>query len=261
MPHIVFFLARILSLLCLVVLGVVGVFDAQTERFTSGRVPLQTAGGLNVSVVADPGKVVAVAHNAGDDLRTATRAVAYGADVIEIDVRSSGGELVASHDAPVLEDVAFRGPSLSAAWKVAQLRETVLLHLKERSAPYLDRVRAFVASRPRRHVIVQTEDVQTLRTVRRTMPSARRLLLLFNHREVEALRADRTLLDTIDGVSVRDSLLSAELQAWLEHRGLLTFAWTVNDPQRVNELVARGLDGVITDRLDVMRRLGERQNA
>ena len=59
-------------------------------------------------------------------------------------------------------------------------------------------------------------------------------------------------------MSVRESLLSAQAQAWLQGRRLLTFAWTVNDERRMNELVARGVDGLITDRFDIMRLLGDR---
>jgi glycerophosphoryl diester phosphodiesterase len=58
-------------------------------------------------------------------------------------------------------------------------------------------------------------------------------------------------------VSVRESLLSASAQAWFERRGLLTFAWVVNDESRMNQLVARGIDGLIADRLDIMQLLGD----
>lgn len=212
-------------------------------------------------MAGDYRKVTGVAHNAGDDLRQATKAVAYGVDAIEIDVRDADGELFASHDAPVplLEDLVFHGPSLTDAWNVAQLRDTVLLHLKEGSPRYLAEVRDFLSSRPLSRVIVQTHKVQTLRVLRRTIPSAQRLLLIFNGRELADLRRDSDALAVIDGVSVRENLLSATSQSWLERRGLLTFAWTVNDERRMNELVARGVDGLITERLDMMRLLGEGQ--
>jgi glycerophosphoryl diester phosphodiesterase len=35
--------------------------------------------------------------------------------------------------------------------------------------------------------------------------------------------------------------------------GLRVWSYTVNDPARARELVAAGLDGVITDRCDVVR--------
>lgn len=263
MPRVVFVISRIVSLLCLAVLGLVAVFDAQTERFTAGRVPAQFAERLDPGLAGDYDDVVGVAHNAGDDLGAATKAVAYGADAIEIDVRSSGSELFASHDAavPLLEDLVFRGPSFRSAWAVAQLRDTVLLHLKDRSARYVERVGAAVSARPVRRTIVQTDDVRTLAAVQRRLPAAERLLLLLDASDVRALRSSPRAFAVIDGVSVRDSLLTAPLMAWLKRRKLATFAWTINEEQRMNELVRRGVDGLITDRLDIMRLLGEGRRA
>jgi glycerophosphoryl diester phosphodiesterase len=258
-PLLVFLISRVIAVLCIIVLGVVVAFDSQAARFTAGRVPAQFAQRLDVDLAGDYQKVLGVAHNAGDDLGQATNAVAHGADAIEIDVRDAGGELVASHDAPVpfLEDLVFRGPSLADAWDVAQLQDTVLLHLKEHSPRYLTNLRGFLASRPLRRVIVQTQDAQTLRMVRRTIPSAQRMLLIFNARDLADLRRDSQALAMIDGVSIRENLLSAASQSWLERRRLVIFAWTVNDERRMNELVARGIDGLITDRLDMMQLLGE----
>jgi glycerophosphoryl diester phosphodiesterase len=258
-PGLVFALARVVTVLCLMTLGVVAAFDTQAARFTAGRVPSEFVGRLEGRLAGDYKRVTGVAHNAGDDLNAATRAVAYGADAIEIDVRSAGGELFASHDAPVplLEDLVFRGPSLREAWTVARLNDTVLLHLKQGSTAYLDQLRAFLASRALRRTIVQTNDRGTLLGLRRTMPAVQRLLLISNARELAALRGDAQLRAAIDGVSVRDNVLSASSQRWLEQSGLLTFVWVVNDERRMNELVAAGIDGLITDRLDIMQLLGE----
>jgi glycerophosphoryl diester phosphodiesterase len=258
-PLVVFVISRVVSVLCVVALVAIVVFDASVARYTAGRVPAEFAQRLDVDLTDRYTDVTGVAHNAGDDLGAATKAVAYGVDAIEIDVRSTGGELFASHDAPVpfLEDLVFRGPSLRDAWQVAQLRDTVLLHLKESSPRFLARVRDFLASRPLRRVIVQTDNRDALRTVRRMIPRVQRLLLVLKAQDLERLRGDTELLGIISGVSVEESLLSAPAQAWLQRRGLLTFAWPVNDERRMNELVARGIDGLITDRLDVMRLLGE----
>jgi glycerophosphoryl diester phosphodiesterase len=258
-PGLVFVLARVVSVLCLLTLAVVAAFDTQAARFTSGTIPAQFADRLDGRLKGDYEDVTGVAHNAGDDLRAATRAVAYGADAIEIDVRSVNGELFASHDAPVplLEDLVFHGPSLRDAWVVARLDTTVLLHLKQGSRRYLDELQSFLHARALQRTIVQTKNPGTLRTLRQTMPSVQRLLLIFTAKELAALRADEQLLTVIDGVSVRESLLSASVQAWFERRGLLTFAWVVNDESRMNQLVARGIDGLITDRLDIMQLLGK----
>jgi glycerophosphoryl diester phosphodiesterase len=258
-PLAVFVVSRVISVLCVVALGALVVFDASVARYTAGRVPSQFAQRLDVDLADRYTDVTGVAHNAGDDLGAATKAVAYGVDAIEVDVRSAGGELFASHDAPIpfLEDLVFRGPSLRDAWQVAQLRDTVLLHLKESSPRFLAQVRDFLASRPLRRVIIQTDNRGALRELRRTIPRAQRLLLVLKAQDLARLRGDRDLLGMIDGVSVNESLLSAPAQAWLQRRGLLTFAWPVNDERRMNQLVAHGIDGLITDRFDVMRLLGE----
>jgi hypothetical protein len=203
MPRAVAVVSRLVCALCVLVLCGFAVFDARAERITAGRTPREFARRLDPGLGLGHGyaSAIGVAHNAGDDLGTATEAAAYGADAIEIDVRSDGSELFASHDAPLpgLEDVVFRGPSLQQAWDIAQLRGTVLLHLKGR---------------------------------------------------------DRPLRAAIDGVSVHNRLATLPLLAWLEHRRLTTFVWTVNDEARMNELLAHGVHGLISDRLDIVRLLG-----
>src|SRR4051812_32753427 len=155
MPGLVFVLARAASVLCLFALAVAAPFDTQAARFTSGTIPAQFADRLDGRLKGDYEDVTGVAHNAGDDLSAATRAIAYGADAIEIDLRSAGAELFASHDAPVplLEELAFHGPTLRDAWEVARLDDTVLLHLKQRSGRYLAEVRSFLAARALRRTI------------------------------------------------------------------------------------------------------------
>ena len=150
-PWVVFVLARVVSVLCVITLAVVAAFDTQAARFTEGQQPAEFAARLDGRLNGDYEDVTGVAHNAGDDLHAATRAVAYGADAIEIDVRAVEGKLYASHDAPVplLEDLVFHGPSLQDAWTVAQLDEGVLLHLKQASGRYLDELQSFCASAAR----------------------------------------------------------------------------------------------------------------
>jgi glycerophosphoryl diester phosphodiesterase len=205
MPRAVAVVSRLVCALCVLVLCGFAVFDARAERITAGRTPREFARRLDPGLGLGHGyaSAIGVAHNAGDDLGTATEAAAYGANAIETDVRSDGSELFASHDAPLpdLEDVVFRGPSLQQAWEIAQLRGTVLVQLAE-------------------------------------------------------LRTDPPLRAAIDGVSVRNRLATLPLLAWLEQQRLTTFVWTVNDETRMNELLANGVDGVISDRLDILRLLG-----
>jgi glycerophosphoryl diester phosphodiesterase len=218
MMRVAFVAARTVSVLCVLLLVVLIVFDAHAERFTAGLTPLQFSAKLQVDLRDDYRDVLGVAHNAGDDLPATFEAAALGVDAIEIDVTSVGGELHASHDAPV---------------------------------------RRFLAMRRDRRLIIQTRDSASLRVLARTVPRAQRLQLIFDERELERLHRHPELVAEIDGVSVRDRLLSPPEQAWLRSRGLKTFAWTINDERRMNELVAGGVDGLITDRLDIMALLGD----
>lgn len=261
--RIVYTLAVVLSGVCLIAFAALVLFDAQAERLTAGRPPSEFSARLDGRLRADYGDVTVIAHNAGDSLAAATRAVAYGTDGIEIDVRSTGGELFATHDAPLplLEDLVFRGPSLAQAWDIARLRATVLLHLKQRSPGYLDQVRTFLASRRLRRVLVQAAHPETLRALKATDRQVTPLLLVFSPAGLQALQRDPSRLRGLAGVSVKDDALTPAAIAWLRARHLLVFAWTVNDEQRLNELVAAGVSGVITDRLDIMRLLGTGQVA
>jgi glycerophosphoryl diester phosphodiesterase len=258
-PWIVYAVSIGLSVFCVAILAVTVVFDSQTERVTSGRITQDFSRRLDPDLALDYERVLGVAHNAGDETTTATTAAAYRVDAIEIDLRSAGGELVASHDAPLpfLEDVVFRGPSLTTSWKLAALRPTVLFHLKDRSASAVAGLAGFLAARPARHVIVQSSDPATLRAVARKLPRAERLLLVLDAGALTGLRRHPHEVPGLDGVSVRETLLTAGAQAWLERRRLRVFAWTVNDEARLNQLIRRGADGIITDRLDIMRLLGQ----
>ncbi len=207
------------------------------------------------TVVPGRAQPLIVAHNAGDDLPSASRAVAARTGAVEIDVRSVEGELLASHDAPspLLEDVAFHPPTLRQAWKIASRRPAVLLHLKQTSGSYLRAVRAFARAQPPRRFLVQSADVASLRWIGSALPGTERLLLLFDAGDVANLQAQLPSNGSIDGVSMRDSLATSPVLAWLRAHGLRTFVWSVDDPARVAQLARAGVDGIITDRLDVMR--------
>jgi hypothetical protein len=78
-----------------------------------------------------------VAHNAGNNLGTLARARNYGADVLEIDVISARGQLVAGRDQPWgwLARQLFRGPTLVQAWDSATAAEMVKLDLMQADRP------------------------------------------------------------------------------------------------------------------------------
>ena len=251
--------ARLVTGLCVVLLLGAAVFDSQAERVTSGTVPAELAARMSGGPIGLGAPLLVVGHNLGDDLGTAEDGVTHGVGAVEIDVRDVDGTLSAAHDRPlpVLGDIGFRRPSLSRSWQIAALRPTVLLHLKDHSDGFVARVAQFLAQRPPRRLVIQASSVATLASVRRRIPQAERLLLIFDAGALASVRRSTTGDGVVAGLSVRQSLLTPGVQEWVRRRGLRLFAWTVNDAPRLGELTAHGLDGVMTDSLDLMRRAAE----
>jgi hypothetical protein len=118
-------------------------------------------------------RVLGVAHNAGNNLGTLATAERYGADVIEIDVISARGQLVAGRDQPWpwLARRLFRGPTLAQAWDRAAAAGSVKLDLNQTDHGFLDDLVAFVAPRARsRRVMISSTDPGALLYLHRRLP-------------------------------------------------------------------------------------------
>ena len=178
-------------------------------------------------------------HEPENTLPAFERAIALGADFVEFDVHAaSDGELVVCHDPP-------RGgePRLEEVIEVLRGRIGIMCELK---SPW----------RYRRHDVVR-------RTVRLLPESA--IVLSFDRRALETLRARRTLQHVGYGVSIRAAARYAWGVGFHDPRvtrrgiskaaglGLATVVYTVNDPARMRELAALGVDGIVTDRPDLGR--------
>jgi glycerophosphoryl diester phosphodiesterase len=167
------------------------------------------------------------------------RAIALGADFVEFDVHAApDGLLVVCHDPP-------RGgePSLDAVLEVVRGRVGVMCELK---TPW----------RYRRHDVVA-------RTLALLPEDA--VVVCFDRRALEGIRSHRTLQHVGYGVSIR----AASRYAWgvgfhdprVTRRGLAkaallglaTTVYTVNDPSRMRDLGALGVDGIFSDRPDLLR--------
>jgi len=101
------------------------------------------------ALAQDYRRVLGVAHNAGDNLGTLATALRYGADVIEINVISARGQLMAGRNQPLprLHRQLFRGPTLAQAWDHAAAADIVTLDLKQTDRGFLDDLVAFLAPR------------------------------------------------------------------------------------------------------------------
>jgi len=213
---------------------------------------------LDPALAQDYRRVLGVAHNAGNNLGTLSTALRYGADVIEIDVISARGRLVAGRDQPWgwLARQVFRGPTLVQAWAGAGAAEMVKLDLMQTDRGFLDGLVAFLAARARpRHVMISSRDPSALLYLHARLPDVTMLFSVGGPDAVDRLRSDSVLRSAIGGVSVFHGLVNPSLVAWVHAHELVILAWTVNDGQRFNQLVRLGVDGITTGNLAILQAL------
>jgi hypothetical protein len=244
---------------CGLVLWVLVTDPERGEEWTSGLRPVQFYKELDAELLDDYAGVFVVAHNSGDSVGTTLEALAFGADVVEVDVVSLHGQLYAAHDTPStwIGDNLFRGPPLERVWIAAASAEAIKLDLKEATPAFHELVLQFLAERRgHRRVIVVSGDPRVLSLFAAREPAVLRFLGVSTDTRFGVIEDDPELADLIDGVSVRHTLIDEERAAWLEERRILTLAWTVNDLSRVNELVLLGVDAITTNNLAIMKLLG-----
>jgi len=203
--------------------------------------------------------VLGIAHNAGSNASTTRRALAYGADVIEIDVTIARGRLVAgrAHGVPWLAERVFRGPSLASAWAYSSEAKIIKLDLQRNGRGLLNRLVDFLSEAPPHgEVLVSTRDPDAITYLRPRLPRDVRLIFTVPFPPAEAeLRTDADLVSAITGITVFRGLVSKDLVRWAHDRHLLVFAWTVNDGQGMNQMLRAGVDGITTANLAILRAL------
>jgi len=214
---------------------------------------------LEPALARDYPSVLGGARNARKKLPTLFTALHYGADVIEIDVISARGHLVAGRDQPWgwLARQLFRGPTLVQAWDGATAAGVVKLDLKQTDRGFLDDLVAFLAPRARsRRVMISSRDSGALLYLHSRLPGVTMLFSVAGPDAVHQLKSDSALQKAIGGVSVFHGLVDANLVTWVHAHGLVILAWTVNDSDNFNQLVRLGVDGITTDNLAILRALG-----
>lgn len=206
------------------------------------------------------GEVMGSAHNSGGSVEATLEAIIFGADVIEADVVEIDGQLYTAHTPPlpIIGPRFFRGPTLERIWTASYRADAFKLDLKETSPDYVDLVVEFLTTRPiDRDIIVASRSPEVLATIRDRAPGTILLLSVPDVDTFTRLQGDVQLQRTIDGVTARESIIDAEMTAWLNERDLILFAWIVNDIERVNELIGLGVDGITTDNLAILTLLDE----
>lgn len=228
------------------------------QRYTGTLAPPQFYRAAGVGQLPHDPAALGVAHNAGNTLRTASVAARHGADVIEVDVVSVGGTVVAGRAQPLswLRQLVFFGPTLHELWQRAAPENVVLLDLKRHDDALVDQVEDFLAPRAgSRTVLISSTSVAVLQRLNRQLPRVETLLTLAWPADVARLRAQPALRQTIDGVSVFHGLVNPGLVGWLHQAGLLVLAWTVDDARTAASLLRDGVDGITTNNLAILQKL------
>jgi glycerophosphoryl diester phosphodiesterase len=190
------------------------------------------------------------------------RAIAAGADGIELDVRrTADGRLVAVHDPRVgmravarLDHAELRarladGQAPELAEVLAAVRGRIGVDVELKEDGYVAEAMAVVARHllPADYVVTSFLD-EVLPQVRAAVPQARTGLLIASGRATR--RLSRRVADTgVDFVAPHLGIARAGLLAWAAARGLPAWVWTVNDPRILRSLLCDPrVEAVITDR-------------
>jgi glycerophosphoryl diester phosphodiesterase len=192
------------------------------------------------------------------------RAIELGADFVELDVQASAdGALVVFHDTDLGRLTSLAGP----------LRRRLLGELREVGIPTLDEVLELCRGR-----IGVMAELKSPRLYRRHDVVARvaaalseddDVLLSFERRALLEARGGRPGLRLLQHVGYGTSIRAAAGYAWavgfhdprVTRRGvgkatalgLRTTVYTVNDPARMRYLAGLGVDGIFSDRPDLLR--------
>jgi glycerophosphoryl diester phosphodiesterase len=194
-------------------------------------------------------------------------ALEQGADVLEIDLQMTADRrLVALHD-PTLErthnDARAIGEvtasdvelmRLGALLRTYRGRARFLLDLKDPRPPMERRlIRAIRQADVAKDVTIQSFNERSLRRVRRLAPELTVAFLVEEMPERPMKWLDRAQRAGAQAVGIPRAGLTRRLVRAAHQRGLRVRTYTVNGPVEARRFARWGVDGLITDRPDVIR--------
>lgn len=194
-----------------------------------------------------------------------------GADGVELDARrTADGRLVVHHDSHLPDGRAVvETPAAELPAHVPTLAEAldacaglrVNIEVKNLPGePDFDETESVAAGvvdlverrQGRDAVLVSSFNLASIDWVRRADPGVATAFLVF---AADAAAIALTVDHGHGTIHPWDGLVDAPLVAAAREAGLAINVWTVNDPARMAELVAWGVDGIVTDHPDVARRV------
>lgn len=216
-------------------------------------------------VVAHRG--ASAAHPPGNTLEAFRAAAALGADWVELDVRLTADRALAVHHDPDLpdgraiaalaaDDLPAWVPLLDAALDACgPLGVNVELKADVVGSP-VPMVEGVVAELRRRgdpsRWLLTSFDWTIMGMARHLAPELATGLLFFDPRLAEPAVADAAR-EGHSAVNPWDPAVDAAFVRLAHEAGVAVNVWTVDGPERIGELAALGVDGVITNVPDVAR--------
>ncbi|MBW3625381.1 MAG: glycerophosphodiester phosphodiesterase [Armatimonadetes bacterium] len=207
-------------------------------------------------------------------LRSYRSAMEMGVDMIEVDLRQTAdGALVLAHDETIhgtegrslsipahsLEELRAvdlekgeRIPTLSEAIAMCQGRCAMMIDLKGEG--FEEGLVRTLRQTGYRNVVVPGGGIQSRERIRRMDPEIPLSLSLDRAWDDRITPEFIDSLDT-DAVTWQYPLLNRERVERLHDRGLWVFAWTVDAWVEMERLVSMGVDGIISNRTDLLMQL------
>ncbi len=208
---------------------------------------------------------VTIAHRAGNEPGLLRGAEAAGVDLIEVDVWLHHGRLEVRHlktlgPVPVLWDRWRLAPAWAPRWQFADLLEglsretTLLLDLKGRDRRLPGAlVEAIGRTRADGWHAVSSQRWSLLDALRRT-PGLSTVYSIGNRRQLGRIWSRLGRME-YPAVSIHQRLLDPATVRALKEHSTSIITWPVNDGWRKDELVAWGVDGIISDDLELLGRV------
>ena len=213
---------------------------------------------------------LAVAHKAGNSLAGLHAANALGVDVIECDIHEYRGRIEVRHlktagPLPFLWDTwALASKSaprlgLDELFEAGRHGTTFMLDLKGRRVSTGRAVAKLLHDGPHhRPVLVCGRHWPSVDAVA-ALPFVKPVLSARNRVQLGRLRQRLTSGHPVYGVSVHQSLLDKDVVAYLHDCVDLVMTWPINTVERLDDMLAMGVTGIISDEHDVLAELVSRQ--
>lgn len=235
--------------------------------------------------------IVRIAHAWGNTRAALERALAAPVDMIEVDIWHRSGRIEVRHERrlgplPLLAD--RRGRALHATgrlrlplWSGYYLRPDIgtmdLRELLERTAakkrllldvkarrgespvPFVNKLTSLLAEqRAQDWVAVCGQYWPVIREIRSVAPGMEARYSMERRPQWERFVEMAAVDPGARMVCIEHRFLDAEKADWLEEHGADVYCWTVDDAAVARGLVSRGVDGIISNDLDLLASLQER---